>query len=623
MDGEISVVPANDCGEANATTLSVESNNIPNIINEINGDMLVCVGETQVYWVEENPDVDNYIWTLPNGWIGNSSSNSIEVIVGDLDGEISVVPTNNCGEALATSLSIQTKTTPAAISAILGEVEVCENSSQQYSVENDANVDQYIWTLPSGWTGNSVSHEINVNVGENGGEISVVAENICGISTSSSLATEARSIPNPPSSIIGPQSACYNSLETFMVENDNNVDYYNWILPNGWSGNSSTNSLEVNIGNEDGIIYVNPINICGSGSSQSIVVESKHIPSAPDSIFGNTLVCEQSNQLYEVEYEPEVSYNWEFPSDWAGSSQNNTLNLIPSCTDGNISISVSNECGSSENLEKWVESLEILGSIGHITGNDVVCAGDQDVLYSVDDRADVDIYVWTLPYGAIIDQAGQESQILVDYGMSAVDGTISVQAENICGLSELSNININVDHIPAKPGFITGPQDVNEDQLAIYSVEEVLEATNYRWYLHDSWELEFGGNTPQVSIYFPLEAQNGDLMVAATNHCGASDLSILSIEISPVGLEENHAQNPLKAYPNPAKNQIYLCFEEFQLQDIEISIHSLDGQLVWKETRAMLNKELPIDVSHLSPASYIITAEYHQKVNRFKMVISR
>src|SRR5690606_19441265 len=56
----------------------------------------VCPNSTVTFSV--NPGFDSYTWALPEGWTGESDSNTIEVVVGDAGGTIGVSATYQCGE---------------------------------------------------------------------------------------------------------------------------------------------------------------------------------------------------------------------------------------------------------------------------------------------------------------------------------------------------------------------------------------------------------------------------------------------------------------------------------------------------------------------------------------------
>ncbi len=75
-----------------------------------------------------------------------------------------------------------------------GSTSVCQNAQLTYSVDSVTGV-TYLWTLPSGWTGSSNVHSINVTVGSTGGSISVTATSICGTSAAVSMNVTVTSLP--------------------------------------------------------------------------------------------------------------------------------------------------------------------------------------------------------------------------------------------------------------------------------------------------------------------------------------------------------------------------------------------------------------------------------------------
>jgi hypothetical protein len=57
---------------------------------DIVGDTIVCAGATVTYSVPNDPLVVQYIWSLPQGWTGTSSTNTITVTANNTGGTISV-----------------------------------------------------------------------------------------------------------------------------------------------------------------------------------------------------------------------------------------------------------------------------------------------------------------------------------------------------------------------------------------------------------------------------------------------------------------------------------------------------------------------------------------------------
>ena len=84
---------------------------------------------------------------------------------------------------------------PGQPSAIAGPNAMCAGNTAYYSILNDTTVVDYTWTLPSGWSGTSVSDSINVSIGSASGTISVQANNACGASATQTLDVTATVTP--------------------------------------------------------------------------------------------------------------------------------------------------------------------------------------------------------------------------------------------------------------------------------------------------------------------------------------------------------------------------------------------------------------------------------------------
>ena len=63
---------------------------------------------------------------------------------------------------------------------VIGNTQPCVGNLTTYSVAPVAGASAYSWTLPSGWSGTSVTNSIQVNPGSGGGLIQVTATNACG-----------------------------------------------------------------------------------------------------------------------------------------------------------------------------------------------------------------------------------------------------------------------------------------------------------------------------------------------------------------------------------------------------------------------------------------------------------
>ncbi|MFZ1677705.1 MAG: T9SS type A sorting domain-containing protein [Saprospiraceae bacterium] len=90
---------------------------------------------------------------------------------------------------------------------------------------------------------------------------------------------------------------------------------------------------------------------------------------------------------------------------------------------------------------------------GVITGDTIVCQGQQDVVYTVEPIADAGIYIWTLP-GGVTGTSSTES-IIVDIGVATQSGTISVFGRNSMCDGASSELSLTISPKPQKP--LIGP----------------------------------------------------------------------------------------------------------------------------------------------------------------------
>ena len=160
-------------------------------------------------------------------------------------------------------------------------------------------------------------------------------------------------LPSSAGTITGSANVCLgqNSL-SYEIPIITNATSYNWTLPPGATGNSTTNSINVDYGNNaaSGNISVYGINSCGNGIQSSLPITVNSIPNAVVTISGNTAVLAgQQNVIYSIPSIPNATnYTWSVP---AGVTLNTysgnaiSVNFSQAAVSGNISVYGSNYCG--------------------------------------------------------------------------------------------------------------------------------------------------------------------------------------------------------------------------------------------------------------------------------------
>ena len=72
----------------------------------ISGNTTICSGSSNTYNITSVTGATSYTWTLPSGWAGSSTSNSISATSSTTSGNITVTANNTCGSSAAQSLSV-------------------------------------------------------------------------------------------------------------------------------------------------------------------------------------------------------------------------------------------------------------------------------------------------------------------------------------------------------------------------------------------------------------------------------------------------------------------------------------------------------------------------------------
>ncbi len=422
-------------------------------------------------------------------------------------------------------------TNPPQPSVITGTTNVCEGTSQSYSVTNAGFT--YNWTLPSGWTIDSGSgtNSITVTVGSGSGNVAVVAVDGTCNSIARTFAVTSSDVPAQPSSIIASADACLGTSVTYSVTNVPGTTY-TWTLPSGWSqtGGGTTNSITVTVGSGSGNVQVTPSNSCGNGSPQTLAVTSSDVPAPPSSISGNTNVCEGGSETYFVNNVPGVSYNWTFPTGWvqtAGGTTNSITVTIGSGS-GNIQVTPSNSCG--DGTPSLFAVISAAGPLqpSTISGTTNVCEGSSET-YSVADVSGV-TYNWTLPVGWTIDSGSGTHEITVTVGSGSGDIEVTPSNGTCNGMSRI--LSVTSSDVPSQPSSISGNSNVCDGSTETYSVTNISGIT-YNWTVPTGWTINSGNGTNSITVSI-VGLTTGNIEVTPSNSCGDGPLSSLAVSSSAI-----------------------------------------------------------------------------------------
>lgn len=237
-------------------TASIGTGAMPGNAGLITGATTVCDNQTNVvYSVPVIIEATSYQWTLPAGYTGLSSTNSISVSFAALatSGEITVNGINGCGSGAASTLNVTVNDAPiASFTHNVTEMSVAFTNNSLYATNG------YSWNFDDGNT--SVESNPTHNYAQNGNyHVSLVASNQCGTDSVNvlvpiSIVSIAEQTDN--SSVIAYPSPTkdllYLKFESSIQRNQTYALYNNvgqviqqGIIPQ----NQGENIVEINIGN--------------------------------------------------------------------------------------------------------------------------------------------------------------------------------------------------------------------------------------------------------------------------------------------------------------------------------------------------------------------------------------
>ncbi len=222
--------------------------------------------------------------------------------------QLRLTVTNQCGTSSMTIyyLLAQFPNTP---NPITGPTNVCTligtATTATYTTNKAAGALFYNWTVPANativghpggaGTANDTSIVVTFQAGFAGGNVTVVAENVCGPSGARTLAI-VNAVPSTPGLISGPTNACPATAPTGVAATYSIVPVpfatsYTWTTPvgtvvthpNGAGPNDYTITVLYPVGFTSGSITVKATNGCGTGGVRSLSI-TKLNPATPSVI---------------------------------------------------------------------------------------------------------------------------------------------------------------------------------------------------------------------------------------------------------------------------------------------------------------------------------------------------
>jgi hypothetical protein len=408
------------------------------------------VGRTTEFSVETPANATAFLWSLPAGWQGTSTSNIIQVSPGTENGAISVSAQNACGSSSQQTLALSVRTLPSTPSAISGGATFCEGSTHTLSTEAVQGADSYQWTIPSDWSGESTSNSISITTGRSSGDVLLAAVNQCGKSVNVILAVTINPLPLISETIAGKAAVCSGTTTEYEIGSDQVDASYQWVLPEGWEGSTTTSTLSAKAGTSGGTLLVKAINSCGSSEQRQLLVEVLNPPVAPATIVGDVMSCAGTVHEYSVSSVSGAdSYHWILPANWTGSSNESTISTELSDQGGIIRVKAVNQCGESTEAVLSVDVVSL--DVAVETSGSSLMVSESNATYKWFDCDDFNT--------SLTDAASQlfHPKKSGHYGVMVMQGACMATSDcivyEVVGLESTKTNDVSVYPIPARDQF--------------------------------------------------------------------------------------------------------------------------------------------------------------------------
>ncbi|MGV6860450.1 MAG: S8 family serine peptidase [Putridiphycobacter sp.] len=154
---------------------------------------------------------------------------------------------------------------------------ICEGESVAFTDNTTGGTPtSWNWSFPGGTPSSSTAQNPTVTYATAGNYdvVLTVDDGNGGISKTITSYITVGGIPGTAAGVIGNSAPTIGTVETYSVLPITGAVTYNWTLPSGWTGSSSTNSIDVTIGASTGsdVIECYASNNCGDGGVASVTL---------------------------------------------------------------------------------------------------------------------------------------------------------------------------------------------------------------------------------------------------------------------------------------------------------------------------------------------------------------
>jgi large repetitive protein len=441
---KVCISAQNACGVSDTACVSVEIGRPPLPLS-IAGSNSVCPNSTITYRVTPLPNT-TLLWSVTGGTAQNAlTMDSIWVRWATTNGRVTVTPSNICGTGTPINLNVQISNILPDSVPIQGVATPCSNDTAVYTVANSANVIEYLWQVPTGATilRGQGTRTISVIWGNFAGNsnIFLTTKNACQLARGVTFPVNVKKATLPTSVINGSRTVCPSTEISFSTPRNADIRSYNWTVPTGATILRGANSDSIRVdwaSSPSGDVCLEIVTNCGAKQKACAAIE---VRADLDSlvISGGTTVCKDSILRFCVPDDGNtVRFQWQIPTITGGTIESgqgtSCINVRFAASGGVVRLIPIGGCSDGKISRKEV-AVKVPPSITSlITGKTTICNNSIEI-FSVTPQPDISRYVWRFPAGVTFMGDSTSNTVTVKITNTATTGTLTVQGESPCGLS--------------------------------------------------------------------------------------------------------------------------------------------------------------------------------------------
>ncbi len=418
----------------------------------------VCEEESNVLYVANNVDYENYEWTITNGIIDTNNGSSVIVTWGSAGiGTLSLTVTDssNCSISSMDTINIEAAPTPTFLNPLDGVCQLASNVN--YTLDDVYTSHEFSATggvivSPNDSTSNTVT--INWGSGPMG-TISAIVTNATGCVDSVSIDINIDQPQAPDFAISSLEVCSQDTGVVYALPSGLDFESYEWTVTNGTvtaGGEPSDTSVTVawnESNNIDGTVSVAMVDASGCYYlSDTLTVIINPLPTPIFAVGEDTVCAMQQGVVYSLDT-TYTSHIWKAEDGTivAGGGINDstvTVDWAASAT-GQVEVLVTDEKGCQQNVILNVTILP-LPDVSFVNPITAACEESNVIEYTLNDT--FENHNWTVVNGDITNESG--NTITVDWGLTQ-EGFISVEVlgENGCTTSIEDSVKIYQELQPA------------------------------------------------------------------------------------------------------------------------------------------------------------------------------